>query len=90
MGVVGVDVGQQRGHDGRHSRTQVLGRQTVEVADGKQVMERQNETRNVTPTSWNADSPVTLSGTTRGGDFPPQTRRHSPCAGSRRERPADG
>ena len=32
MGVVGVDVGEQRGHVGGHTRAQVLGRQTVEVA----------------------------------------------------------
>ena len=34
VGVVGVDVGEQRGHVGRHPRAQVLGRQAVEVGHG--------------------------------------------------------
>ena len=34
MGVVGVDVGEQRGHVGRHPGAQVLGRQAVEVGHG--------------------------------------------------------
>ena len=33
VGVVGVDVGQKSGHVGGHSGAQVLGRQTVEVAE---------------------------------------------------------
>ena len=89
MGVVGVDVGQQRGHDGRHSRTQVLGRQTVEVADGKRVMQRQNQTSeppSVTPTSWNAASPVTFTGTTRGGGLSsPDAPVFSLCRQQKRE-----
>ena len=34
MGVVGVDVGQEGGHVGRHPGTQVLGGQAVEVGHG--------------------------------------------------------
>lgn len=33
VGVVGVDVGEECAHDSRHARTQVLGRQTVEMAE---------------------------------------------------------
>ena len=34
MGVVGIDVGQEGGHVGRHPGTQVLGGQAVEVGHG--------------------------------------------------------
>lgn len=33
VGVVGVDVGEECAHDSRHARTEVLGRQTVEMAE---------------------------------------------------------
>ena len=33
VGVVGIDVGQQGGHVGRHPGAQVLGRQAVEVTE---------------------------------------------------------
>lgn len=34
VGVEGVDVGQEGGHDGRNPRTQVLGGQAMEVSGG--------------------------------------------------------
>lgn len=40
MCVVGVDVGQQRAHDGWHPRTHILGRQAGKVAGGTGMLMR--------------------------------------------------
>lgn len=43
MRIEGIDVGQEGGHDSRHTRTQVLGGQAVEVSV---VHERVNDKEN--------------------------------------------